>query len=155
MYIISTAPTKPVIQKALQDRTILRLESVTINVGKSVTTLTGNTITIKCNATGIPEPSLQWFKDNKKIDNTDVSLKINPQKSDSGVYSCVAENLAGVTKASTKLTIFGEWQKLGFKAVMPYTKIQNGEHAAEKDYTKHANEASRSTYLLSSVNTCY
>src|SRR5262249_19555440 len=68
--------------------------NVTVNVGDSVTLTSG--------ATGVPAPTLQWFKNNTAIPNeTNATLTFaSAQGSDNGVYKLVATNAAGIATSS-------------------------------------------------------
>ncbi|XP_052593110.1 hemicentin-1 isoform X2 [Peromyscus californicus insignis] len=65
-----------------------------------------NPVTLKCDATGIPPPTITWLKNHKPIENSDplevhilsggTKLQIaRPQRSDGGNYTCVASNMEG------------------------------------------------------------
>uniref|UniRef100_A0A915KF49 Uncharacterized protein n=1 Tax=Romanomermis culicivorax TaxID=13658 RepID=A0A915KF49_ROMCU len=72
-------------------------------------------ITLECKATGIPEPTIAWFKepknepivsDNKYAISTENSLTVrNLKKFDDGFYRCVASNDAGVAIGHRRLHI--------------------------------------------------
>uniref|UniRef100_A0A8C3SN85 Ig-like domain-containing protein n=1 Tax=Chelydra serpentina TaxID=8475 RepID=A0A8C3SN85_CHESE len=64
----------------------------------------GHRVDISCNAQGIPPPTVTWFKGRNTmlidggqyISNLDGTLSISKvQLSDSGIYKCVASNIAG------------------------------------------------------------
>ena len=64
----------------------------------------GENITLYCNATGNPEPSISWTKDGISISsNSRISLSddnkqltiTNVNRKDSGEYRCVAKNRVG------------------------------------------------------------
>nr|XP_005290755.1 hemicentin-1 isoform X1 [Chrysemys picta bellii] len=64
----------------------------------------GHRVDIPCNAQGIPPPTVTWFKGRNTmlidggqyISNPDGTLSISKvQLSDSGIYKCVASNIAG------------------------------------------------------------
>uniref|UniRef100_A0A8C2MET6 Hemicentin-1 n=1 Tax=Cricetulus griseus TaxID=10029 RepID=A0A8C2MET6_CRIGR len=74
-----------------------------------------NPVTLTCDATGIPPPTITWLKNHKPIENSD-SLEVHilsggtklqiarPQRSDSGNYTCVASNMEG--KAQKNYILF-------------------------------------------------
>lgn len=79
------------------------------DVGGSLTTLSENTIKLLCNASGVPKPTLEWYKNNIKINNKARVLTFNPASPrDTGIYSCVARNLAGMVKVDTDVKILGK-----------------------------------------------
>uniref|UniRef100_A0A8C6QPP1 Hemicentin-1 n=1 Tax=Nannospalax galili TaxID=1026970 RepID=A0A8C6QPP1_NANGA len=75
-----------------------------------------NPVTLTCDATGIPPPTVAWLKNHKPIENSD-SLEVHilsggsklqiarPQHSDSGNYTCVASNLEGNAQKNYLLLI--------------------------------------------------
>ncbi|KAM8746417.1 hemicentin-1 isoform 1-T1 [Acanthopagrus schlegelii] len=75
-----------------------------------------NPVTLACDATGIPPPSLLWLKNGRSIENSE-SLEMHifsggskmqiarSQLSDSGTYTCVASNVEGKARKSYHLTI--------------------------------------------------
>lgn len=76
----------------------------------------GYRIDIPCNAHGIPPPAITWFKDQNPIliDNgqyirsSDGTLSISKVLvSDSGIYKCVARNIAGLDEAEITLHVQG------------------------------------------------
>ncbi|KAM9706377.1 hemicentin-1 isoform 2-T2 [Dama dama] len=75
-----------------------------------------NPVTLTCDATGIPPPSIAWLKNHKPIDNSG-SLEVHilsggsklqiarSQHSDSGNYTCIASNLEGKAQKNYILSI--------------------------------------------------
>ena len=72
----------------------------------------GENLTLYCNATGNPEPSISWTKDGTSISNNSrISLSddnkqltiTNVNRKESGEYRCVAKNWVGndTSNAST------------------------------------------------------
>ena len=70
---------------------------------KAETTTEGNNLTLFCNATGNPVPTISWTKDESPLSsNSRISLSdderltiTNVNRTDSGEYRCVASNSLG------------------------------------------------------------
>lgn len=72
-------------------------------------------VTLECKVTGVPVPSIQWFKGDQLLSpSADIKVQSQPdgtqtliiesiQVDSEGTYKCVAENNAG--KAETKATV--------------------------------------------------
>lgn len=72
---------------------------------------TGQTLTIVCNATGDPNPSFMWFKDDKELEGyISMELKIpDVTEHNTGWYHCTAENIvASLTFDSAFIDITGK-----------------------------------------------
>uniref|UniRef100_A0A8D2B9D0 Hemicentin-1 n=1 Tax=Sciurus vulgaris TaxID=55149 RepID=A0A8D2B9D0_SCIVU len=75
-----------------------------------------NPVTLTCDATGIPPPTIVWLKNHKPIENSD-SLEVHilsggsklqiarSQRSDSGNYTCIASNVEGKAQKNYVLLI--------------------------------------------------
>ena len=71
-----------------------------VNSPANATVRVGSTISLYCNATGIPQPVIMWQKFNPEIKNTSTSEMLsifNATVADSGTYRCVFTNAAGTT----------------------------------------------------------
>lgn len=77
-------------------------------------------VTITCQVSGFPVPSILWFKDDilmefdKRISVVEGSLVIrDAQMSDAGEYECNAWNIVGQSKATVKLLYTGKlWESM-------------------------------------------
>lgn len=82
--------------------------------------LSGSSITLTCNAFGIPEPELMWEKDGQLLNNSSIThvssqvyssvltLTIGSVVSeDGGEYACVATNRGGTDRDSRQLQVLG------------------------------------------------
>ncbi|KAJ8665425.1 hypothetical protein QAD02_007087, partial [Eretmocerus hayati] len=77
----------------------------------------GSTARLECSADGHPTPQIAWQKDGgndfpaarerrmHKMPTDDVLFIIDAKAADTGVYSCIAQNLAGVITVNATLTI--------------------------------------------------
>lgn len=77
----------------------------------------GDTVSLDCEATGIPLPDVSWFQDSVPIPNSDLSrisqagnsLVISGvEKGDEGAYVCQAVNSAGSDSTTITLAVNGE-----------------------------------------------
>ena len=66
----------------------------------------GTDVTMSGNVTGVPTPSLQWLREGTNIAGASSSYFIpNAQATDSGTYSLVASNSAGIVTNAMTLTV--------------------------------------------------
>nr|XP_024214409.1 hemicentin-1-like isoform X2 [Halyomorpha halys] len=68
----------------------------------------GNIVTLECRVRAIPRPSLHLLKNNVTIPRTKSYgqfVRFLAEPSDSGTYSCIAENRAGSDKVETNLIV--------------------------------------------------
>ncbi|XP_041351989.1 inactive tyrosine-protein kinase 7-like isoform X2 [Gigantopelta aegis] len=74
----------------------------------------GVDVTLRCEITGNPEPSILWYHNKFRLFNTErvkildggVRLKLtNITSSDNGIYSCRAENVAGAVDSRTNFLL--------------------------------------------------
>ena len=99
---------------------------LTIQVPARAQTLGSHTATrgrngiLNCQATGDPEPSINWLRNESLLANStkyaileNGSLWIREvEDSDAGNYSCQVTNIAGTEVANTYLIIYSETLKL-------------------------------------------
>ena len=86
---------------------------------KNVTTTEGDNVTLTCNATGNPVPTISWTKDGSAISsNPRISLSAdnkqltitNVNRTDSEEYRCVADNDFGnETSNAVTLDVHCKW----------------------------------------------
>lgn len=83
----------------------------------------GSTVSIRCGANGDPVPTIQWYLDNMKLNNSartriktlmaEEGLTLttlnttNARAQDGGLYTCVATNSVGTAKHSANIHIYG------------------------------------------------
>ena len=83
---------------------------------KQLKALDGQSVTLKCTATGIPAPTLKWLSPNDTEITHDWQgrfailrgqiLHITPvEKHDEGRYTCLAQNILGEGRAEVNLTV--------------------------------------------------
>jgi len=80
---------------------------------------TGKTARLECHAEGSPPPEIAWKKDGGDdfpaarerrmhvMSNDHVFFIVDLKAADMGVYSCTAQNVAGVIVANATLTVLG------------------------------------------------
>jgi Immunoglobulin I-set domain len=84
------------------------------------------TAVIKCHVTGIPVPQVQWLFNGQLVDQADKryevvedggTLKIHDvMVADSGRYTCVAKNAAGIAERDFNLEVNGRWRHMVYSA---------------------------------------
>ncbi len=69
----------------------------------------GETVVLKCNATGNPLPSFEWRKSNLGIVGSKPIITIKMSKpADFGTYSCVVSNFVGTTRHTVNVFEVGK-----------------------------------------------
>jgi hypothetical protein len=77
--------------------------------------LHGTDKSFKCAGKGVPEPSVTWYKDGKKVESknrlsvhADGTLRLSGVTAavDNGVYTCVAMNLGGQMNSSATVKVY-------------------------------------------------
>ena len=91
-----------------------------MTVGSTVEVLSGTKVTLTCQYSGFPEPTVKWnvldkegqvMKQDEGNEVVNGSLVLTAlQPSDSAEYVCSVRNVAGTASASTKLKVFGKEQ---------------------------------------------
>ena len=93
----------------------------TVTLPPSMLVHQGDPLTLDCQPTGNPPPSLSWFKNDQPLVASGDRLTIsddqrvvisNLYSTDEGNYSCVVSNIQGTAAASTFLTVLGEMSPL-------------------------------------------
>ncbi|XP_023961842.2 hemicentin-2 isoform X1 [Chrysemys picta bellii] len=80
--------------------------SVRIVGGEELSVAFRHSVAVQCLATGIPVPSLSWWKDGIVLQGTGSLLRIEKvDVVDEGVYSCVATNPAGKGRRDVRLKV--------------------------------------------------
>lgn len=75
----------------------------------------GSKLTWRCEATAMPEPVYEWYKDGVRLSNIPGKLNIvrnvltlqNLQTTDNGMYQCSAENIYGKSFTEGQLRVLG------------------------------------------------
>ena len=74
---------------------------------KSLVRSVGSDLTLRCSATGFPQPSVSWYKDDTLLRGTsgDKIHFRSLSSRDSGAYSCVAQNIIGTSSQTFTLNV--------------------------------------------------
>lgn len=79
------------------------------------TTVLGQPVSLECAADGQPQPEVTWYKERRPVlDGAHIRIFGNgtltitaTQRSDAGLYTCTAKNLAGRASHDMRLAIQG------------------------------------------------
>uniref|UniRef100_A0A8C3C787 Vascular endothelial growth factor receptor 2 n=1 Tax=Cairina moschata TaxID=8855 RepID=A0A8C3C787_CAIMO len=91
------------------------------------TTNIGETIEVSCTANGIPPPNIMWFKNNETlVEDSGIVLKDGNKtltirrvrKEDGGLYTCLACNVLGCTKAVAFFAVEGAEEKTNLELII-------------------------------------
>ena len=81
----------------------------------------GSPVNLTCFATGVPQPTLSWFKDDVPISNAIASVLFIERLSleTRGVYKCVASNVHGKDEAEAFVKVDGNISSILFLTSLP------------------------------------
>lgn len=114
-------PVAPIITVTYGGEIDLRnFKEKNVTIGADITLLSGSPLVINCPAKGVPQPKVNWLKDNKPLPGVELrdvncngTFRIPSVKmSDSGEYLCYVNNYLGLDMAFTKVTVIGEFKVL-------------------------------------------
>ena len=79
----------------------------TQNLQTTIKKLTGESLMMKCEALGSPKPHMSWLHNGRPvIDSKGGTLKFDKlEENQSGIYTCLATNLAGTGKLQFSITV--------------------------------------------------
>lgn len=84
-----------------------------VSLSPMFTITQGASLTLDCQASGSPTPSIMWFKDgapltgNNRVTVGDTVSIVGAFSIDAGTYMCLAQNSIGNSTASTVLSVIG------------------------------------------------
>jgi hypothetical protein len=87
---------------------ILSVIPITIKITTSQEVVEGEAVTLKCEAEGLPPPSIKWLKNKETVAGTTASssFTINQIRlDDAGVYTCKATNIEESVSRTSKVTV--------------------------------------------------
>ena len=95
---ISETDISKLAEPMFTEETVRATKDITVNVGENVSLL--------CVAEGHPAPRLSWYKNNELYRDSGTSLMMKEvTTTDSGVYTCVAQNMVGSTSVKYRLNV--------------------------------------------------
>lgn len=110
-----TEPVGPRIASSLGDVTSFNQDQVNITIGQNLLTITDTKLLIHCEASGVPVPKIAWIRGNETLPSdgrmsakNGILVVVEVETSDSGNYTCIAENTAATASVSSNVTVAGK-----------------------------------------------
>ena len=109
-FFFLTAPEAPKINVSRSSVTSLESrDPITVRVGQKLDVLSGTNVSIECPVSGIPEPVVNWKRQDGPLLAEDSMLTLGKVTIEStGVYVCRAFNLAGDVMARSIVNVTGK-----------------------------------------------
>ncbi|XP_053722747.1 immunoglobulin superfamily DCC subclass member 3 isoform X2 [Synchiropus splendidus] len=114
VYVCAANKPGTRVRRTAQGRLVVQAPAEFIQPPQSIARPVGTTALFTCQAQGEPEPQLTWLKNGQilepgghvKLRNNNSTLTIyGISQEDEAIYQCIAENSAGSTQASARLTV--------------------------------------------------
>lgn len=114
VYVCAANKPGTRVRRTAQGRLVVQAPAEFIQPPQSIARPVGTTAIFTCQAQGEPEPQLTWLKNGQilepgghvKLRNNNSTLSIySISQEDEAIYQCIAENSAGSTQASARLTV--------------------------------------------------
>ncbi|XP_061614995.1 immunoglobulin superfamily DCC subclass member 3 isoform X2 [Phyllopteryx taeniolatus] len=114
IYVCAANKPGTRVRRTAQGRLVVQAPAEFIQPPQSIARPVGTTAMFTCQAQGEPEPQLTWLKNGQilepgghvKLRSNNSTLTIySISQDDEAIYQCIAENSAGSTQASARLTV--------------------------------------------------
>ncbi|XP_030048641.1 immunoglobulin superfamily DCC subclass member 3 [Microcaecilia unicolor] len=114
IYVCAANKPGSRVRRTAQGRLVVQAPAEFVQHPQSISRPLGTTAIFTCLAQGEPPPQLTWLKngqiletsDHMKLKNNNSTLTIyGISQADEAIYQCIAENSAGSTQASARLTV--------------------------------------------------
>lgn len=97
------------------------------------TAVLGRSVSLECVADGQPQPGVTWHKDRRPVvESAHIRIFANgtlavtsTQRSDAGIYTCTAKNLAGRASQDMRLVIQGERRLYDYLDFTVFKKVMS------------------------------
>uniref|UniRef100_A0A3B4YG65 Immunoglobulin superfamily DCC subclass member 3 n=1 Tax=Seriola lalandi dorsalis TaxID=1841481 RepID=A0A3B4YG65_SERLL len=114
VYVCAANKPGTRVRRTAQGRLVVQAPAEFVQPPQSIARPVGTNAIFTCQAQGEPEPQLTWLKNGQileprghvKLRNNNSTLTIyGISQNDEAIYQCIAENSAGSTQASARLTV--------------------------------------------------
>ncbi|KAM9765371.1 immunoglobulin superfamily DCC subclass member 3 [Menidia menidia] len=114
VYVCAANKPGTRVRRTAQGRLVVQVPAEFVQPPQSIARPVGTTAIFTCQVRGEPEPQLTWLKNGQvleagghvKLRNNNSTLMIySISQDDEAIYQCIAENSAGSTQASARLTV--------------------------------------------------
>nr|XP_042712513.1 immunoglobulin superfamily DCC subclass member 3 isoform X3 [Chrysemys picta bellii] len=114
IYVCAANKPGTRVRRTAQGRLVVQAPAEFVQHPQSISRPVGTTAIFTCLAQGEPSPQITWLKNGQILEPTDhIKLKNNNStltiygisQEDEAIYQCIAENSAGSTQASARLTV--------------------------------------------------
>ncbi|XP_060924791.1 immunoglobulin superfamily DCC subclass member 3 [Limanda limanda] len=114
VYVCAANKPGTRVRRTAQGRLVVQAPAEFVQLPQSIARPVGTTAIFTCQAQGEPEPKLTWLKNGQilepgahvRLRNNNSTLTVyGISQDDEAIYQCIAENSAGSTQASARLTV--------------------------------------------------
>ncbi|XP_013881640.1 immunoglobulin superfamily DCC subclass member 3 [Austrofundulus limnaeus] len=114
VYVCAANKPGTRVRRTAQGRLVVQAPAEFVQPPQSIARPVGTTAIFTCQVQGEPDPQLTWLKNGQvleprghvKLRNNNSTLTIHSiSQEDEAIYQCIAENSAGSTQASARLTV--------------------------------------------------